>query len=81
MVCSDVYESSSKILDGVHVTAYSFVRVIATLEFFQHLCREMGHRHFLSVTQTYRNSKGGLVDDTHWRRLRRHMECKCLMGC
>jgi len=41
----------------------------------------MGHRHFLSVTQTYRNSKGGLVDDTHWRRLRRHMECKCLMGC
>jgi hypothetical protein len=29
-------ESSSKILDGVHVTAYSFVRVIATLEFLQH---------------------------------------------
>jgi len=29
-------EPSSKILDGVHVTAYSFVRVIATLEFLQH---------------------------------------------
>jgi hypothetical protein len=29
-------ESSSKILDGVDVTAYSFVRVIATLEFLQH---------------------------------------------
>jgi hypothetical protein len=28
-------ESSSKILDGMDVTAYSFVRVITPLEFFQ----------------------------------------------
>src|SRR5437588_6758922 len=37
-------ESSSKILDGVQVIAYSFVRVIATLELFQHHFSQMGHR-------------------------------------
>jgi hypothetical protein len=36
-------ESSSKILDGVDITAYSFFRVVTALEFFQHQFTKMGH--------------------------------------
>jgi hypothetical protein len=38
-----IVESSSEILDGVDITAYSFVRVVKALEFFQHQFTKMGH--------------------------------------
>src|SRR4029077_5033770 len=37
-------EPSRKIFDGVDVTAYSFFRVIKTLEFLQHQFTKMGPR-------------------------------------
>jgi hypothetical protein len=37
-------ESSSKILDGVHVTAYSFARVISTLDSISYGCKPISNR-------------------------------------
>src|SRR5712671_6282887 len=37
-------EPPRKIFDGVDVTAYSFVRVVKTLEFLQHHFAKLGHR-------------------------------------
>jgi hypothetical protein len=45
-------EALRKIFDTADITAYSFCRVVETLEFLQHHFSEMGHRDLL-VTHIY----------------------------
>ena len=62
-------EMPSKILHDLQVRVYGSLRVITTLELFQHHFPKLGHRDLL-VTQRLRHA-AGIPQATHTRSVRR----------
>src|SRR6516162_7634796 len=72
-------EVASKIFNCMDVGTYGILRIIKTLEFFQHYFSEMGHKDLL-VTQTYLNRQAQLLRSSREASAARRLRSNALRG-